>query len=201
MESTPGEVSERLVEELDLSVRRYNCLKRAGIQTVGNLEQMSEARLLSVRGCGPGTLHEVKRALNRLGTSLGSRSIGRQSIDVLALPPHVVDRLRDSEIETVGDLTGISEYGLRQFTEFDDLALQEVTRVLELQHLTLPSPSRTDVSLVRRMERQAEFVRLYHEERLGLREIGERFGITRERVRQVLNEAGRPPSQRPRLQP
>lgn len=58
------------VEELDLSVRSYNCLKRAGINTVEELTQKSEEDMMKVRNLGKKSLEEVQRKLSELGLAL-----------------------------------------------------------------------------------------------------------------------------------
>ena len=58
------------VEELNLSVRSYNCLKREGINTVGDLVQKSEAELMDIRNFGQKSIDEVKAKLDELGLSL-----------------------------------------------------------------------------------------------------------------------------------
>ena len=63
---------EKTIEELDLSVRSYNCLKRAGIHTVGDLVEKSEADMLKVRNLGQKSLEEVKFKLAELSLSLRS---------------------------------------------------------------------------------------------------------------------------------
>ncbi|APX71163.1 DNA-directed RNA polymerase subunit alpha [Companilactobacillus allii] len=61
---------EMTIEELDLSVRSYNCLKRAGINTVQELNEKSEADMMRVRNLGRKSLVEVKEKLADLGLSL-----------------------------------------------------------------------------------------------------------------------------------
>lgn len=61
---------EMTIEELDLSVRSYNCLKRAGINTVQELTDKSEAEMIKVRNLGRKSLEEVKFKLNELDLSL-----------------------------------------------------------------------------------------------------------------------------------
>jgi len=58
------------IEELNLSVRSYNCLKREGINTVGELVQKSEAELMDIRNFGQKSIDEVKAKLDELGLSL-----------------------------------------------------------------------------------------------------------------------------------
>lgn len=61
---------EMTIEELDLSVRSYNCLKRAGINTVQELTNKTEAEMMKVRNLGRKSLEEVKNKLADLGLSL-----------------------------------------------------------------------------------------------------------------------------------
>ncbi|MBZ2110215.1 DNA-directed RNA polymerase subunit alpha [Streptococcus infantis] len=63
-------ILERTIEELDLSVRSYNCLKRAGINTVHDLTAKSEAEMMKVRNLGRKSLEEVKVKLIDLGLGL-----------------------------------------------------------------------------------------------------------------------------------
>ena len=58
------------IEELDLSVRSYNCLKRAGINTVEDLTNKSEEDMMKVRNLGRKSLEEVINKLNSLGLYL-----------------------------------------------------------------------------------------------------------------------------------
>jgi DNA-directed RNA polymerase subunit alpha (EC 2.7.7.6) len=58
------------IEELDLSVRSYNCLKRAGINTVEELTQKTEEDMMKVRNLGKKSLEEVQQKLAALGLSL-----------------------------------------------------------------------------------------------------------------------------------
>ncbi len=61
---------DRLIEELEVGVRAYNCLKRAGIQTVGDLVQRSESELNAIPNFGRRSTEEVIDALHQLGLSL-----------------------------------------------------------------------------------------------------------------------------------
>lgn len=58
------------IEDLDLSVRSFNCLKRAGISVVGDLVSRSEDDMMKVRNLGRKSLEEVKKKLNDYGLSL-----------------------------------------------------------------------------------------------------------------------------------
>lgn len=63
---------EMTIEELDLSVRSFNCLKRAGINTVGDLINKSEEDMMKVRNLGRKSLEEVINKLASLGFTLSS---------------------------------------------------------------------------------------------------------------------------------
>ena len=71
-----GEVQNKglvmMIEDLDLSVRSYNCLKRAGIQTVEELTQRTEDEMMRVRNLGKKSLKEVKDKLYDLGLNFKS---------------------------------------------------------------------------------------------------------------------------------
>ncbi|CAM3236382.1 DNA-directed RNA polymerase subunit alpha [Sporolactobacillus spathodeae] len=69
-EDKKEKVLEMTIEELDLSVRSYNCLKRAGINTVQELTQKSEEDMMKVRNLGRKSLEEVEEKLNDLGLGL-----------------------------------------------------------------------------------------------------------------------------------
>jgi len=90
-EETPVEVEKvelnenlfRSVDELELSVRAYNCLKTANIRTIADLVQKSEAELLKTKNFGKKSLNEIKGILGEMGLSLGMR-----------LDPAELERLR-----------------------------------------------------------------------------------------------------------
>jgi len=63
-------VLEMTIEELDLSVRAYNCLKRAGINTVAELVQRNQEDMMKVRNLGKKSLEEVEQKLEALGLGL-----------------------------------------------------------------------------------------------------------------------------------
>jgi DNA-directed RNA polymerase subunit alpha len=88
-----GEVLNRSVEELELSVRSYNCLKNANIQTIGELVQRTEAEMLRTKNFGRKSLNEIKEILANMGLSLGMRMdphgrlVMPPSGEILDLPP------------------------------------------------------------------------------------------------------------------
>jgi len=81
MEETEGEVDEeveklkdllgRSVEELELSVRSSNCLRRANIKSLGELVRRSEQDMLKYRNFGKQSLKEISEILNGMGLHLG----------------------------------------------------------------------------------------------------------------------------------
>ena len=68
-ESKKEKVLETSIEELELSVRSFNCLKRAGIATVEDLTNKSESEMMKVRNLGKKSLDEVTAKLHSLGLS------------------------------------------------------------------------------------------------------------------------------------
>lgn len=71
-ESTKEKVLEMPIEELELSVRSYNCLKRAGIMTVEDLAKKTQADMMKVRNLGKKSLDEVTNKLYALGLQFAS---------------------------------------------------------------------------------------------------------------------------------
>lgn len=67
------DILNRSVEELELSVRSYNCLKNANIQTIGDLVQKTEAEMLRAKNFGRKSLSEIKEILAGLGLSFGMK--------------------------------------------------------------------------------------------------------------------------------
>ena len=65
-----NKTKEKKIEELDLSVRSYNCLKRAGITTIGELAQKTEEEMMRVRNLGRKSLKEVIQKLRENGFEL-----------------------------------------------------------------------------------------------------------------------------------
>lgn len=73
-----GKDYDRPIEDLDLSVRAYNCLKRSGITKIGQLLEMSEEDLLAVRNFGQKSLDELKQRLAALGYTPQAGQAGEQ---------------------------------------------------------------------------------------------------------------------------
>lgn len=85
MKEAQGEVQNKglvmMIEDLDLSVRSYNCLKRAGIQTVEELTQKTEDEMMRVRNLGKKSLKEVKDKIYELGLSFKSYRIRLKEVN------------------------------------------------------------------------------------------------------------------------
>ncbi len=69
----PNDNLNRSVEELELSVRSYNCLKNANIQTISELVQKTEAEMLKTKNFGRKSLNEIKEILSSMGLGLGMK--------------------------------------------------------------------------------------------------------------------------------
>jgi len=70
VEDSNAKIMDMTIEDLDLSVRSYNCLKRAGINSVSDLVQKSEDDMMKVRNLGRKSMEEVKKKLIELGLGL-----------------------------------------------------------------------------------------------------------------------------------
>ncbi len=71
--SASNENLDKSVEELELSVRSYNCLKNANIRTIRELVQKTEGEMLKTKNFGRKSLNEIKEILTTMGLSLGMR--------------------------------------------------------------------------------------------------------------------------------
>ncbi len=85
------------IEDLDLTVRSYNCLKREGIHTVGELVSRSEADLLDIRNFGAKSIDEVKDKLGEMSLALKDSPPG--------FDPSTADYSEDDSIEDDGDVS------------------------------------------------------------------------------------------------
>ena len=66
---------ERPVEDLELTVRSYNCLKREGVDTIGQLATMTEEELMNIRNLGMKSVDEIRSKLTEYGYSMESESL------------------------------------------------------------------------------------------------------------------------------
>ncbi|CAN5901960.1 DNA-directed RNA polymerase subunit alpha [soil metagenome] len=74
----PVITDERPVEELELTVRSYNCLKREGVDTVGQLATMTEEELMNIRNLGMKSVDEIRSKLSEIGYELESEGYEAQ---------------------------------------------------------------------------------------------------------------------------
>ena len=74
----PVITDERPVEELELTVRSYNCLKREGVDTVGQLATMTEEELMNIRNLGMKSVDEIRSKLSEMGYELESEGYEAQ---------------------------------------------------------------------------------------------------------------------------
>jgi len=77
----------RSVDELELSVRSYNCLKNANIRTIGELVQKTEAEMLKTKNFGRKSLNEIKEILSGMGLSLGMKVDDKRRLQSTAPTP------------------------------------------------------------------------------------------------------------------
>jgi DNA-directed RNA polymerase subunit alpha len=71
-ETEEEEIMNKLVDDLQLSVRARKCIQRLNVRTIGDLTRKTEAELLGCKNFGVTSLNEIKRTLNNLGLSLRS---------------------------------------------------------------------------------------------------------------------------------
>src|SRR5574338_1393643 len=88
---------DRSVDELELSVRSYNCLKNADIRTIRDLVQRTEREMLATKNFGKKSLNEIKEILNGMGLGLGMKFDEHGRI------------IQEPEEETAGDEDAIDE--------------------------------------------------------------------------------------------
>jgi DNA-directed RNA polymerase subunit alpha len=109
---TPNENLDRSVEELELSVRSYNCLKNANITTIRELVQKSESEMLKTKNFGRKSLNEIKEILGSMGLGLGMRFDDKgtpimpieEHFDPMAAPLMAGDDDSDLDLENDAEL-------------------------------------------------------------------------------------------------
>jgi DNA-directed RNA polymerase subunit alpha len=99
-----NEVLNRSVEELELSVRSYNCLKNANIQTIGDLVQKTEAEMLRTKNFGRKSLNEIKEILQGLGLTFGMKFDPQGRLVGPAGTPVSLDAVEDEPEEQEGEV-------------------------------------------------------------------------------------------------
>jgi len=105
--AVPGPPDAR-IEELDFSVRTYNCLKKANVLTIRELVQLTEADLMNIRNFGRKSLNEVKDKLESLGLALKS---GGEHVELKILPSKDEDDAEDYDDEGYEEEVSESKVG------------------------------------------------------------------------------------------
>ena len=82
------ELRDKPVDELELTVRSYNCLKNANIRTLGELARKTEPELLKSKAFGRKSLNELKEVLSKFGLHLGMRDDGGEDSAVSGRRPN-----------------------------------------------------------------------------------------------------------------
>jgi DNA-directed RNA polymerase subunit alpha len=109
--SQMNEVLNRSVEELELSVRSYNCLKNANIQTIGDLVQKSEAEMLRTKNFGRKSLNEIKEILASLGLTFGMKFDAQGRLISSSGAPASIGTPITPELDAIDDEQGEEESG------------------------------------------------------------------------------------------
>ncbi len=220
--------------ELNLSSRTANALRRAGYETVEDLQRSSEEDLLRVRQFGRKALQEVKEALAAIGLSLSPESWGERrpqrqripappdtpraarseeyahtpvypaleddptDIHVLALPDYVEQALRKGGIRTVGELASRSPYALfRVLRSMGEIVrirhvLQDYEQMSRIQTSTLSGLAEWWLAPLQDRYREILELRYGRDRRpQTLEAIGQRLGVSRQRVLQLLQKIHR----------
>ena len=119
---------DKSVEELELSVRSYNCLKNANIRTIRELVQKTEAEMLKTKNFGRKSLNEIKEILHTMGLSLGMRVDQRR------------DRTTNQDLATAMRHR-VAHRKLGRVTEHRISMLRnQATALLRYEHLTTTVP-------------------------------------------------------------
>ncbi|MYK62321.1 MAG: hypothetical protein F4034_10225, partial [Chloroflexi bacterium] len=106
-EGVMAEVLSMHIDELGLTVRSYNCLRRQEIRRVGDLVRQTPQQLLNIRNMGQTSLQDVERALGRMGLRLGM-----QNADT-GRTPRIADATKVREAQAfVGALEFFQLYGV-----------------------------------------------------------------------------------------
>ncbi len=117
----PGPPDAR-IEELDFSVRTYNCLKKANVLTIGELVTLSEADLMNIRNFGKKSLNEVKDKLASMNLSL--KAAGDRS-ELKILPPEDLEEGEELEDEDLEETAEAEEAGEAETEDEELIATEE----------------------------------------------------------------------------
>lgn len=156
------------IEELDLSVRSYNCLKRAGIETVGDLIGKTMDDMMKVRNLGKKSLEEVERKLEMMGLSFqanpeedfpimgdivdGGLGIMEpdhvdMTIEELDLSVRTYNMLKRAGLNTVGQILKLTKADLSEIRFMTPRCADEVVAKLATMGLSLTGAGDSDFDL------------------------------------------------------
>lgn len=198
--STPKLDATTPVEDV-LSIRSSNVLRRAGLERLGDVAQLTEAALSGLRNLGVRGQEEVKGVLERAGLELDTASpatvvapsAGSPGV-TLGAASEIDDRLfsvatsvalRSAGFTRLGDLTKVDRSDLRELAGLDGRQLRAILRVLDQSCLKLARVP------ARRRSRNDDILRM-RAAGMTMAEIGERLGITESRVSQINRSLGGP---------
>ena len=153
------------IEDLDFSVRTYNCLKRAGINTLDELMEMSEDDLIRVRNLGRNGVEEAMRKIGEMkerGKVLGTDAVSRvygalcsEPEDIRYCPDMLIEELdlsvsaynclKRAGIDTLRDLVAMGEMDFVRVRNLGRKSMEEVLQKIEKMKV----PANTSVGLTR----------------------------------------------------
>lgn len=145
------------IDDLDLTVRAYNCLRREGIVHVCNLLAKTREELLTIRGMGVTSVRDIEKALTNLGLHLGMRDAdladARRSEDAAKLDLDafigVMDCVNRNGVCSVNDLTRLKPEEILAIPEIDQPALEIIKNGLSRWGLRLGMHARDDTRVDR----------------------------------------------------
>jgi len=204
--STPSPVSkvrgevEAYVEDLGLPTRARNALRRTGITTIEQLQQLSDIELLCIRNIGPGSLRHIRSALH---TWMASNSHGKTPAADTRNPASIATRSSLMREEAFGDKSNVLERVSRPSprTARHDPGVQRAeaglpthtpASVEEKQDPPETLADLVDAWLAQINDRGRRAVCAYYGlgcDKQTLASIGDEIGLTRERVRQIVGKA------------
>lgn len=156
------------IEELDLSVRSFNCLKRAGIETVGDLVQKTLDDMMRVRNLGRKSLEEVEHKLAMMGLSFKENPIEEiplmgdvvegglgvmdpdytdMTVEELDLSVRTYNMLKRAGINTVGQILKLTKTELSETRFMTPRCADEVVAKLATMGLSLAGDDNSDFDL------------------------------------------------------
>lgn len=145
------------IDDLDLTNRAYNCLRREGIVHVCNIVAKTREELMTIRGMGVTSVRDIEKALTNLGLHLGMRDVGltelRHSEDAAKLDLDafigVMDWVNRNGVRNVNDLTRLTPEEILAIPEIDQPALEIIKTGLSRWGLRLGMDARDETRVDR----------------------------------------------------